>query len=173
MKQKEQLAAQEQQLEELTLKIEDVETLLDDVSDAAYDKAVEVMTDTVRQNAQGRYSSGGESKKGRPKESVTMPLPGWMGHYQNQAGHSALAKSVMRPEVVRREVGKSRRIHLGALTLTGITGALGSEGRIVPMIWSYGDLIFCGNGCLSLSIWSMPLPGWMYAQNRGRGDVVR
>ena len=36
MKQKEQLAAQEQKLEELTLKIEDVETLLDDVSDAAY-----------------------------------------------------------------------------------------------------------------------------------------
>ena len=37
-------AAQEQKLEELTLKIEDVETLLDDVSDAAYDKAVEVVT---------------------------------------------------------------------------------------------------------------------------------
>ncbi len=49
MKQKEQLAAQEQKLEELTLKIEDVETLLDNVSDAAYDKAVEVVTDTVRQ----------------------------------------------------------------------------------------------------------------------------
>ena len=49
MKQKEQLAAQEQKLEELTLKIEDVETLLDDVSDVAYDKAVEVVTDTVRQ----------------------------------------------------------------------------------------------------------------------------
>ena len=30
MKQKEQLAAQEKKLEELTLKIEDVETLLDD-----------------------------------------------------------------------------------------------------------------------------------------------
>ena len=39
----------EQKLEELTLKIEDVETLLDDVSDVAYDKAVEVVTDTVRQ----------------------------------------------------------------------------------------------------------------------------
>ena len=49
MKQKEQLAAQEQKLEELTLKIEDVETLLDDASDAAYDKAVEVVADTVRQ----------------------------------------------------------------------------------------------------------------------------
>ena len=49
MKQKEQMAVQEQKLEELTLKIEDVETLLDDVSDAAYDKAVEVVTDAVRQ----------------------------------------------------------------------------------------------------------------------------
>ena len=49
MKQKERLAAQEQKLEELTLKIEDVETLLDDVSDAAYDKAVEVVADAVRQ----------------------------------------------------------------------------------------------------------------------------
>ena len=36
-----------QKLEELTLKIEDVETLLDDVSDAAYDKAVEVVADAV------------------------------------------------------------------------------------------------------------------------------
>ena len=48
MKQKEQLAVQEQKLEELTLKIEDVETLVEEVSDIAYDKAVEVVTDTVR-----------------------------------------------------------------------------------------------------------------------------
>ena len=52
MKQKEQLAAQEQKLEDLTLKIEDVETLLDDVSDVAYDKAVEVVTDKVREQTQ-------------------------------------------------------------------------------------------------------------------------
>ena len=45
---KEQMEAQEQKLEELTLKIEDVETLIDDVADIAYDKAVEVVTDTVR-----------------------------------------------------------------------------------------------------------------------------
>ena len=48
-KQKEQLAAQEQKLEELTMKIEDVEALVDEVADIAYDKAVEVVTDTVRQ----------------------------------------------------------------------------------------------------------------------------
>ena len=47
-KQKEQLAAQEQKLEELTMKIEDVEALVDEVADIAYDKAVEVVTDVVR-----------------------------------------------------------------------------------------------------------------------------
>lgn len=51
-KQKEQLAKQEQKLEELVLKIDDVEQLLDDVSEAAYDKAVEVVTDKVREQTQ-------------------------------------------------------------------------------------------------------------------------
>ena len=47
-KQKEQLAAQQTKLDELTLKVSDMETLLEDVSAAAYDKAVEVVTDMVR-----------------------------------------------------------------------------------------------------------------------------
>ena len=47
-KQKEQLAAQQNKLDELTLKVSDMETLLEDVSVAAYDKAVEVVTDVVR-----------------------------------------------------------------------------------------------------------------------------
>ena len=47
-KQKEQLAAQQNRLDELTLKVSDVETLLENVSAAAYDKAVEVVTDVVR-----------------------------------------------------------------------------------------------------------------------------
>ena len=47
-KQKEQLSAQQNKLDELTLKVSDMETLLEDVSAAAYDKAVEVMTDAVR-----------------------------------------------------------------------------------------------------------------------------
>ena len=46
-KQKEQLAAQEQKLEELTMKIEDVEALVDEVADIAYDKAVEVVADKM------------------------------------------------------------------------------------------------------------------------------
>ena len=47
-KQKERLSAQQNRLDELTLKVSDMETLLDDVSAAAYDKAVEVVTDVVR-----------------------------------------------------------------------------------------------------------------------------
>ena len=47
-KQKEQLAAQQSKLDELTLKVNDMETLIDEVSAAAYDKAVEVVTDMVR-----------------------------------------------------------------------------------------------------------------------------
>ena len=47
-KQKEQLAAQQNKLDELTLKVNDVETLIDKVSAVAYDKAVEVVTDVVR-----------------------------------------------------------------------------------------------------------------------------
>ena len=48
VKQKEWLAAQQSKLDELTLKVSDMETLLEDVSAAAYDKAVEVVTDVVR-----------------------------------------------------------------------------------------------------------------------------
>ena len=47
-KQKEQLSAQQNRLDELTLKVGDMETLLEDVSAAAYDKAVEVVTEVVR-----------------------------------------------------------------------------------------------------------------------------
>ena len=47
-KQKKQLAAQQSKLDELTLKVSDMENLLENVSAAAYDKAVEVVTDVVR-----------------------------------------------------------------------------------------------------------------------------
>ena len=47
-KQKEQLSAQQNRLDELTLKVNDMETLINEVSAAAYDKAVEVVTDVVR-----------------------------------------------------------------------------------------------------------------------------
>ena len=47
-KQKKQLAAQQNKLDKLTLKVNDMEALIDEVSAAAYDKAVEVVTDVVR-----------------------------------------------------------------------------------------------------------------------------
>ena len=47
-KQKERLVAQQNKLDELTFKVNDMETLIDEVSAAAYDKAAEVVTDVVR-----------------------------------------------------------------------------------------------------------------------------
>ena len=47
-KQKEQMKNQTEILDRLTLKVEDAEALIDEVSDIAYDKAVEVVTDEVR-----------------------------------------------------------------------------------------------------------------------------
>ena len=41
-------AVQQNRLDELILKVNDMETLIDEVSAAAYDKAVEVVTDVVR-----------------------------------------------------------------------------------------------------------------------------
>lgn len=51
-KQKEQFAQKEREFAELTLKVEEVEMLIDEVSEIAYDKAVEVVTDTVRAQTQ-------------------------------------------------------------------------------------------------------------------------
>ena len=48
MPKKKEFVAQQNRLDELTLKVSDMETLLEDVSAAAYDKAVEVVTDVVR-----------------------------------------------------------------------------------------------------------------------------
>jgi len=61
MKQKEKLAEQEatlavkeQELETVTLRLDDAEKLIDEVSEIAYDKAVEVVTDVVRAETQLR-----------------------------------------------------------------------------------------------------------------------
>lgn len=90
MKQKEQLAAQEQKLEELTLKIEDVETLVEKISDIAYDKAVEVVTDTVRQETHKEDLRLVEETKNwvlsqerkTPQKEREYAPPGWMGSSQ-------------------------------------------------------------------------------------------
>ncbi len=51
-KQKEKLAQQEQALQEITLKLEDAESLVEEIAETAYEKACEVVTDTVREETQ-------------------------------------------------------------------------------------------------------------------------
>ena len=119
MKQKEQLAAQEQKLEELTLKIEDVETLLDDVSDAAYDKAVEVVTDTVRQETHKEdIRLVEESKKWvlsperkapkKEREYAAARLDGVINKIKNvmQTALAKIQRTLMKPEV--KQAGKEQ-----------------------------------------------------------------
>ena len=119
MKQKEQLAAQEQKLEELTLKIEDVETLLDDVSDAAYDKAVEVVTDTVRQETHKEdIRLVEESKKWvlsperkapkKEREYAAARLDGVINKIKNvmQTALTKIQRTLMQPEV--KQAGKQQ-----------------------------------------------------------------
>ncbi len=86
-KQKEQLAAQQSKLDELTLKVSDMETLLEDVSAAAYDKAVEVVTDVVRTETRKEDMRMIEDTKKwvlsperkAPQASESTPPPVWMG----------------------------------------------------------------------------------------------
>lgn len=52
MKQNEKIAEKEQAIEELTMKLNDVEQLIDEVSESAYEKAVETVTDAVRAETQ-------------------------------------------------------------------------------------------------------------------------
>jgi len=119
MKQKEQFAAQEQKLEELTLKIEDVETLIDEVSDVAYDKAVEVVTDTVRQETHKEdIRLVEETKKWilsperkapqKEREYAAARLDGVITKIKNamQSALTKIQKKLMQPEV--KKAGKEQ-----------------------------------------------------------------
>lgn len=119
MKQKEQLTAQEQKLEELTLKIEDVETLIDEVSDAAYDKAVEVVTDTVRLETHKvdirlaeeskRWVLSPERKASKKEcEYAAKRLDGVITKIKNAMQHTmtVIQSRVMQPDV--RQYGKEQ-----------------------------------------------------------------
>ena len=119
MKQKEQLAAQEQKLEELTLKIEDVETLVEEVSDIAYDKAVEVVTDTVRQETHKEDLRLVEETKNwvlsperkapqKEREYAAARLDGVISKIKNtmQSALTKIQKKLMQPEV--KQAGKQQ-----------------------------------------------------------------
>ena len=119
-KQKEQLAAQQSKLDELTLKVSDMEALLEDVSAAAYDKAVEVVTDAgPHGDPEGRYADDrGHEKVGavpgaqgsaRPRGSTphndldTM-LDKFLKTMQTTAAR--LQEKLLKPEV--RQKGKEQ-----------------------------------------------------------------
>ncbi len=88
----------EEKLEELTLKIDDVEALIDEVSDIAYDKAVEVVADTVRvetrkqdikmveQSGKRGYSLR-NARASRKRKRVCCRPTGWSDN-QNRKSHA-------------------------------------------------------------------------------------
>ena len=146
MKQKEQLATQEQKLEELTLKIEDVETLLEDVSGAAYDKAVEVVTDKVREQTQledmeviekYRKSVVSPNAKNSPEVvKIANTLLSRVREKLQQSAEKVLKKVqavLLKPEVkqagkeqIKNKARKSIKEKLANWTLIGRTGCAGS-----------------------------------------------
>ena len=119
MKEKEQMAVQEQKLEELTLKIEDVETLVEEVSDIAYDKAMEVVADTVRQQPHKEDLRLVEETKTwvlsqerkapqKEREYAAARLGGVISKIKNamQSALSKIQKKLMQPEV--KQAGKQQ-----------------------------------------------------------------
>ena len=118
-KQKEQLAAQQDKLDELTLKVSDMETLLDDVSAAAYDKAVEVVTDAVRTETRKedmrmiedtkRWVLSPERKAPQAtREYTAKHLDGVLNKFLKtmQTASARLQEALLKPEV--RQKGKEQ-----------------------------------------------------------------
>ena len=118
-KQKEQLAAQQSKLNELTLKVSDMETLLEDVSAAAYDKAVEVVTDVVRTETRKEDMRIIEDTKKwvmSPERKAPQPTREYAAHRLDtvlnkflktmQTTATRLQENLLRPEV--RQKGKEQ-----------------------------------------------------------------
>ena len=118
-KQKEQLAAQQNKLDELTLKVNDVETLIDKVSAVAYDKAVEVVTDVVRTETRKEDMQMIEDTKKwvlSPERKAPQPTREYAAHRLDtvldkflktmQTTAARLQEKLLRPEV--RQKGKDQ-----------------------------------------------------------------
>ena len=84
-KQKEQLAAQQNRLDELTLKVSDMETLLEDVSAVAYDKAVRKIVVTVSDEAADGSKTGYLSAKVSYEGDANLP-PVFTNSYAEEPG---------------------------------------------------------------------------------------
>ena len=113
-KQKEQLALQEEKLEELTMKIEDIEALIDEVADIAYDKAVEVVTDTVKkethledirliEESKNWVLSPERKTSKKEREYAAKRLDGVIAKIKNamQSAVQKIQTKLMQPEVKR------------------------------------------------------------------------
>ena len=118
-KQKEQLAAQQNKLDELTLKVNDMETLIDEVSAAAYDKAVDVVTDAVRTETQKedmrmiedtkRWVLSPERKAPQAtREYTAKHLDGVLNKFLKtmQTASARLQEALLKPEI--RQKGKEQ-----------------------------------------------------------------
>ena len=118
-KQKEQLAAQQSKLDELTLKVSDMETLLEDVSAAAYDKAVEIVTDVVRTETRKEDMRMIEDTKKwvlSPERKASQPTREYAAHRLDtvldkflktmQTTAARLQEKLLKPEV--RQKGKEQ-----------------------------------------------------------------
>ena len=118
-KQKELLSAQQNRLDELTLKVSDMETLLEDVSAAAYDKAVEVVTETVRTETRKEDMRMIEDTKKwvlSPERKAPQPTREYAAHRLDtvldkflktmQSTAARLQEKLLKPEV--RQKGKEQ-----------------------------------------------------------------
>lgn len=109
-------------MEELTMKIEDVEALVDEVADIAYDKAVEVVADTVKlethkediklvEQSKAWVLSPERKASKKEVEYAVKRLDGVIARITN-AMKSTIQKiqtTLMKPEVKKPERSKSRR----------------------------------------------------------------
>ena len=114
-----QLAAQQSKLDELTLKVNDMETLIDEVSAAAYDKAVEVVTDVVRTETRKEDMQMIEDTKKwvlSPERKAPQPTREYAAHRLDtvldkflktmQTTAARLQEKLLKPEV--RQKGKEQ-----------------------------------------------------------------
>ena len=123
-KQKELLSAQQNRLDELTLKVSDMETLLEDVSAAAYDKAVEVVTETVRTETRKEDMRMIEDTKKwvlSPERKAPQPTREYAAHRLDtvldkflktmQTTAARLQEKLLRPKSGRKAKSRSRKKH--------------------------------------------------------------
>ena len=146
-KQKEQLAAQQSKLDELTLKVNDMETLIDEVTAAAYDKAVEVVTDVVRtETCKEDMRMIEETKKwvlspgtqGSQKPRGNMPLTVWMACWTSSQDHADHRRPPAReaPEAggpaERQGAGQGESTGFRSATAEPLAGRTGTAEAICP-----------------------------------------